>query len=367
MKNLLKYIRSKWHNDLYKYEENKMKNFLKKFLLKINPLYRKIYFLEKYINIIDTKINTLNTILGILEDINSKIHIILNILKYDGCVLLLEEIDKEELIRDDKANGVIEDYINMQKKYYEDVTIASDKIVGNYDWHENYPYETFLLYRYGDIRKPIFENFSDRTALDFACGPGRMIRRMRRFFAKVDGCDIAQRLLDDAKLLNPDSHFFLTSGQDLGLPPLATYDFIYCTISMQHIACYSIRMKIIKLMKSALTQGGCITLQLGYNRDFPYVTEKQFTINKKLVTIKARSHQADYIDDAIYASTTNGGFDVGIGRKDIQYIKKDITSLFGNSEIWFSNVDNYYDDLSGATHDRSYWAKDWIFIHAKNI
>jgi 2-polyprenyl-3-methyl-5-hydroxy-6-metoxy-1,4-benzoquinol methylase len=119
----------------------------------------------------------------------------------------------------------------------------------NYAWHENYPYETFLLYRYGDIRKPIFETFSERTALDFACGPGRMVRRMRRFFAKVDGCDIAQRLLDEAKLSNPDSNFYLTNGQDLGLPPLAAYDFIYCTISMQHIACHSIRTKIIRLMK----------------------------------------------------------------------------------------------------------------------
>jgi hypothetical protein len=64
---------------------------------------------------------------------------------------------------------------------------------------------------------------------------------------------------------------------------------------------------------------------------------------------------------------TNGSFDVGIGKKDLQSIKEDINSLFGNSEIWFSNVDNYYDDLIGTTHDTSYWAKDWIFIHAKNI
>jgi hypothetical protein len=115
-----------------------MKDLLRKILIKINPSYRKLYFFEKQfantgetINNIDIKTNALNTISGTLEDIDLKICIIQNILKYDGCILLLDEIAKEESSRDEKADGVIEDYIHMQKTYYEDVTTASDKIVGS--------------------------------------------------------------------------------------------------------------------------------------------------------------------------------------------------------------------------------------------
>ena len=47
------------------------------------------------------------------------------------------------------------DYIQMQKSHYEDSKVGSAAIVGNYHWHEQYPYETFLLYKYGDIRLPV--------------------------------------------------------------------------------------------------------------------------------------------------------------------------------------------------------------------
>ena len=72
------------------------------------------------------------------------------------------------------GNGVdktVQDYIKMQKREYENPDITPENIVGQYDWHEEYPYETFLLYRNGDVRKPIFEYTKDKIALDFACGP----------------------------------------------------------------------------------------------------------------------------------------------------------------------------------------------------
>ena len=45
-----------------------------------------------------------------------------------------------------------EDYIRMQREFYNDQSRSPELIVGSYEWHEEFPYETFLLYRNGDVR-----------------------------------------------------------------------------------------------------------------------------------------------------------------------------------------------------------------------
>ncbi|WP_020006090.1 class I SAM-dependent methyltransferase [Brachyspira innocens] len=276
---------------------------------------------------------------------------------------LLYKLLLQEQYKYTDNNMSLEDYTKMQKNFYENKDIPSEVIVGNYQWHENYPYETFLLYEYGDIRKPIFDDFSNKIALDFACGPGRMINRMKKIFKKVNGCDIAQRLLDEAKQLNPKSEFYLTSGDNLGNVENDYYDFIYCTISMHHIACHSIRQNIVKNIHKALKKNGKITLQLAYNKDVPYTKENKLFINDKLVIVKEKIPMADYLSDDSSAMYTNGGFDVGIGLKDLDNLKKDFIEIFGNCHIWFSQVSHYYDDLLSAQHYKECWATDWIYIH----
>ena len=56
------------------------------------------------------------------------------------------------------------DYLKMQKDFYES-DIPSADIVGLYDVHEVYPYETFLLFEHGDVRRPIFEKYCDEIQL----------------------------------------------------------------------------------------------------------------------------------------------------------------------------------------------------------
>lgn len=256
------------------------------------------------------------------------------------------------------------DYIKMQRDQYEDVRIPPDDVVGQYQWHENFPYETFLLYKYGDIRYPILTDFQEKKALDFGCGPGRMVKRMQKYFLQVDGCDISARLLEEARRRVPESTFYLTNGNDLGYAFREAYDFIYCTISMQHIASHTIRTKILRAMYDALKPGGCITLQMGYNPDYPYVWLKSHVeINGTLVQSWETLPQADYLDDDYGASETNGMHDVGIGKKDLDIIKKDVGAIFRDVSFWFADVKDYFDDLKGAKHC-SYWATAWIFINA---
>ena len=314
-----------------------MNKFLEKLQIRLTPRFiRRIQRIENQINSLNEKIN------------------------FD---YIFNKTDIANSINQIKDNSTLQDYTNMQKQLYEDSNIKGEYIVGNYDWHENYPYETFLLYENGDIRKPIFENFQDKIALDFACGPGRMINRMKKIFKKVDGCDIAQRLLDEAKIINPQSDFYVTSGNNLGNTKHDFYDFIYCTISMQHIACHSIRKNIVKNMHSALKENGKITLQLAYNRDVPYTKEKKIIINDKLVIIKEKIPMANYISDDSFAKETNGMYDVGIGENDLQNLKNDFINIFGNCKIWFSNVSNYYKNLNNTKHNGDYWATDWIYIN----
>src|SRR5688572_3583518 len=139
-----------------------------------------------------------------------------------------------------------EQYIEMQRSHYEDQSRSVEDVVGYYDWHELFPYETFLLNLRADVRKPLFSDTSDLVALDFGCGPGRMVKRMNKLFKRCDGVDISQRLVEEARRQCPESQFWVTNGNDLGDAPSSAYDFVFSTIAMQHIAVHSIRMQILQ-------------------------------------------------------------------------------------------------------------------------
>lgn len=259
----------------------------------------------------------------------------------------------------------------MQKSFYE-ADIPAKAIVGNYTWHEEYPYETFLLFKNGDIRKPIFDTFNDKVALDFACGPGRMVKRMRYLFKRVDGCDISSRLLKEAEhYCNTSgggyaSEFYLTNGNDLGDAPKNFYDFIYCTISMHHIASHKIRKKILANMFEALKVGGKITLQMAYNPRAPFTNElpESVLVNGMQIRFFFPQKGAAYLSNDFDATSTNSGHDVLIGKKDLVSVKADLTEQFSNVAIWFSNISNYLNDLNGQSHQQ-FWATDWIYLHGE--
>ena len=82
------------------------------------------------------------------------------------------------------------EYTLMQKSFYDDETISPEDVVGSYGWHEKFPYESQLLFKRGDMRFPLFESTKDKIALDFGCGPGRMVLRMSPLFERVDGVDL---------------------------------------------------------------------------------------------------------------------------------------------------------------------------------
>jgi SAM-dependent methyltransferase len=185
-------------------------------------------------------------------------------------------------------------YIKMQKSIYENPGFTSEQIVGNYAWHEEFPYESLLLYINGDIRKPIFDNFGEKVALDFACGPGRMVPRMKKLFSKVDGADISKNLIEEARIAHPTSNFFVTNGDDLGETPRNSYDFVYSTIALQHIAVRSVRLQILKGISAVLKQGGKATLQMAYSNEYPFKLKRDYVLNdyRMMLWKKDKQHAA---------------------------------------------------------------------------
>ena len=103
-------------------------------------------------------------------------------------------------------------YARMQKTFYDDQPHEVEEVVGNYAFHENFPYETHLLHRFGDIRKPVLTDPASARGFDIGCGEGRMIRRMSRFLAHCDGADISAKMVEAARIRTPAATVYLTRG-----------------------------------------------------------------------------------------------------------------------------------------------------------
>jgi len=256
------------------------------------------------------------------------------------------------------------DYSKMQKELYSDPRVPSEAIVGNYQWHENFPYESNLLYRYADIRLPIFCGPIPARALDIGCGPGRMISRMQPYFQRVDGVDISAPLLKVAREKHPNGQFFETNGNDLGAAPSDSYNFAYSTIAFQHIAVNSIRKNILSHLRRVLMPGGKFTIQLAYLDTLPYIIRRDDRLLGHFGIARAQkvTQHADWSDNRVNAPSSNGLCDVTLGPKTLPIAVNEFESLFTGVEYWFYDIRICSKNLRGAAHC-DYWASHWIFFH----
>lgn len=264
----------------------------------------------------------------------------------------------------------LERYKHMQKTTYEQPQWSPEEIVGAYDWHETVPFETLLLYRMGDVRFPLFDSTKELRALDFGCGPGRMVLRMAKLFRQVDGADISARLVEFAKAKCPDSEFFVTNGDDLGGAPENAYDFIFSTIALQHIAVHDIRAKIFRAMERCLRPGGQISLQFCFNHLFPMSKVMRKHFDGRLLWLGPETDHARWTENRTDATVTNGCCDVGIGKDDLPLIKQEFSELFDDVEFWFYDFAHHrpvgpgqYPDYA-SLGDSRYWATHYLIIHA---
>ncbi len=269
-------------------------------------------------------------------------------------------------------------YADMQKTFYESEAGRAPEsgVVGHYDFHENFPYETNLLHLYGDIRKPIFSNFGDQTAFDIACGEGRMVRRMRRYFDKVDGADISPSMIELARARTPGSDFWVTDGLGTGDAPSGYYDFCYCTISMQHICVFETRDLIFKDICRILKPDGQVTLQYLFSRNYPLLPVSAVTqVSDDLATqiYRIDRQHARWSDNKTGATSTNSGCDVVIGPTDLRSLTDYYKRYFEVVDVWFYDISIARGGLGQPrvlpdTHPNSHLSDDYhgthfVFIH----
>jgi SAM-dependent methyltransferase len=231
-------------------------------------------------------------------------------------------------------------YSTMQRIYYggfsaRDTTALKNVVIGNYEAHQRYPYEGHLLDGAGDCSRAI--------ALDFGCGPGRMILRMAPFFARVDGVDISPALIRACKswtsrLANPP-RLFVNDGATLGGIDGGGYDFVYSTIAFHHIAPYGVRLSLLREFRRVLRPGGRIALQLVYT-DQPR-------------TMWAR--HADWLENPYRARGTNSTCDVRVTPANLPQVEATL------GEVGFRDFRHRLTPpphpLRDATH--------WIFVYAE--
>ena len=101
-------------------------------------------------------------------------------------------------------------------------------------------------------------------ALDFGCGVGRLSQALAEHFASVDGVDIAPSMLNAARRL--DHHqgkvsYRLNTEPDLRLFAGGTFDFVYSTLVLQHMAPENALRYIAEFCR-VLSPGGVAVFQL---------------------------------------------------------------------------------------------------------
>lgn len=232
-------------------------------------------------------------------------------------------------------------YNLMQKYIYRKITTnkkqAEEICVGHFEAHEAFPYEEYLLEYYP-------ANKEKKIALDFGCGPGRMVTRMLSIFDEVHGVDLVQSNLDIAKQkliedgFNQERFsFFKTSGTGEDLLQIPhRYDFIFSTICLQHIPVHLIRMNIFKQIFSLLKDDGYASLQMGYGWD----------------------NGVYWRDNNFNASTSNGGSDISIPDESHFSIIKDDLCDIGFDVLALEIKDNPHPYLKD-------YHSNHLFIHLK--
>lgn len=237
-------------------------------------------------------------------------------------------------------------YARMAKAFMNKPFRSPLDIVGNIEWHEQFPYENFLFGNLGQLKRSF-------KLVDFGCGPGRMVNRVDKLFDRVDGIDISEYAIEYAREHYPNSNFYASSGLDVGTVTDNFYDVVFSTISMQHIPSRLIRTNILRGMYNTLKEGGWISLQMAYHPDYAAGKWSHDT------------EHASYTADFLGAQATNGHSDVVVNESDLETLKADVRDIgFNDVDITHCNVEKLYGNLNGTYH-APYWARDWIFIRGR--
>lgn len=101
-------------------------------------------------------------------------------------------------------------------------------------------------------------------ALDFGCGVGRLTQPLSEQFSEACGVDISPSMIELARKHNRNQgrcQYFLNSKGDLSIFPERHFDFIYSSITLQHIRPQFAKRYLEEFVR-VLAPGGVLVFQL---------------------------------------------------------------------------------------------------------
>ena len=102
--------------------------------------------------------------------------------------------------------------------------------------------------------------FGAGRALDFGCGVGRLTQALAASFAEVHGVDISENMIEAARRLDPEERatYHVNGSADLALFPDEHFDFVYSSITLQHMEPWLMRGYLREFVRSWMRAGaGC--------------------------------------------------------------------------------------------------------------
>jgi 2-polyprenyl-3-methyl-5-hydroxy-6-metoxy-1,4-benzoquinol methylase len=105
--------------------------------------------------------------------------------------------------------------------------------------------------------------FGAGRALDFGCGVGRLTQALAASFAEVHGVDISENMIEAARRLDPEERatYHVNGSADLALFPDEHFDFVYSSITLQHMEPWLMRGYLREFAR-VLAPGGLMMFQL---------------------------------------------------------------------------------------------------------
>ncbi len=129
-------------------------------------------------------------------------------------------------------------------------------------------------------------------ALDFGCGIGRLSNALSKYYKKVFGIDISDKMISDAKKIhkkNENIKFIKNTEPDLKIFEDEKFDLIYSLIVLQHIPKKKLIKSFLKEFIRISKKGGIIFFQLPSIKNRSYLFDNLLQIRGKIyhLAIKA--------------------------------------------------------------------------------